>query len=365
MFRKTRLLLPLLLILSLLSTTAISCSTPTPTATSAITNTTTATAAPTTASTAAPTTTAATLPYADRTAVKIATIQGPSGIGMSQLMEKNEKKNTLNQYSFIVEASAQNIASLVISGEADIACVPTNLASTLYNKMNGGARLIALNTLGVLHIVENGNTVKSIDDLDGKTLHVSGQGALPQYAIEYILASYGLTDSVEIVYYADHDELAALVAAGTVNLAMLPEPKVTAVLTQNANVRLAVDVTEAWAEAAKKNGDTGSVLTMGAVVVRTDFLTKDPGAVEAFLKEYEESIQFVTSNVAAGSVLVEKFGIMPKAAVAAKAIPNCNLVFIGGEDMSASIGKLLEVLFASNPQSIGGKIPGDDFYHIG
>ena len=360
-YRRT--LLSAILVLALLLPMIAGCSAGTPAAT---TTASTAPAVTTAAPTAAATTPSPTeLPYEQRTPVNVATIQGPSGIGMSQLMEKNEKQNTLNQYSFIVEPSAQNIASLVISGEVDIACVPTNLAATLYNKMAGGARLIALNTLGVLHIIENGETVKSVEDLSGKTLHVSGKGAVPQYAIEYILEAYGLTDQVTIVYYADHDELAALAASGTVNLCMLPEPKVTAVLLQNTAFKLAIDITEAWGDAAEINGHTGSVLTMGAVVVRTDFLEEQPDAVADFLEEYEVSIDFVVNNVTAASVLVEKFAIMPKAAVAAKAIPNCNIVYIDGEEMTTSLGKLLEVLFASNPQSIGGNLPSKDFYHIG
>ena len=354
-----RLILPVLLVIAFLLSMAAGCTSGTPAATTTAAMT---TAMPTTAATAAPTTL---LPYTQRTPVNVATIQGPSGIGMSRLMDENEKQNTLNQYSFIVEPSSQNIASLFISGEVDIACVPTNLAATLYNKMTGGARLIALNTLGVLHIIENGNAVKSVEDLSGKTLHVSGKGTVPQYAIEYILGAYGLTDKVTIVYYADHDELAALAASGSVSLCMLPEPKVTAVLSQNTAFRLAIDVTKAWGDAAAKNGDSGSVLTMGGVVVRSEFLKDHPDAVADFLAEYEASIEYVVDNVDAASVLVEKFAIMPKAAVAAKAIPNCNIVYIDGEEMATSLGKLLEVLFASNPQSIGGKVPAKDFYHIG
>ncbi len=363
MRKPTVLLSALLLTLAVLTAGLAGCNTTTPTTTPA---TTPSTAAPTAAPTPpTPATTPATVPYTERTAVRIATIQGPSGIGMSQLMEKNEKKNTSNQYSFIVEPSAQNVASLVISGEVDIACVPTNTAALLYNKLEGGAKLIALNTLGVLHILEKGDQVQSIGDLAGRTLHVSGQGAVPQYAIEYILQAYGLTDSVEVVYYADHDELAALAAAGSVDLCMLPEPKVTATLIANPDLRLAVDVTEAWSLAADKNGDEGSVLTMGAVVVRTAFADEHPDAIAQFLAEYETSIGFVNTQVAAGSILVEKHGIMPKAAVAAKAIPNCNLVYIDGEDMQPAITNMLDVLFTSNPQSIGGALPDEGFYYIG
>ncbi|NLN45277.1 MAG: ABC transporter substrate-binding protein [Clostridiaceae bacterium] len=365
MRKPTVLLSALLLVLAVLTVGLAGCNTTTPTTPVTTSTTAAPTAAPTTAAPTTAPTTPSTVPYTERTAVKIATIQGPSGIGMSQLMEKNEKQNTSNQYTFIVEPSAQNVASLVISGEVDIACVPTNTAALLYNKLEGGAKLIALNTLGVLHILENGDQVQSVEDLAGRTLHVSGQGAVPQYAIEYILDAYGLTDSVEVVYYADHDELAALAAAGSVDLCMLPEPKVTATLMANPELRLAVDVTEAWSLAADKNGDEGSVLTMGAVVVRTAFADEHPEAVAAFLAEYETSIGFVKTQVAAGSILVEKHGIMPKAAVAAKAIPNCNLVYIDGEDMQPAISNMLDVLFASNPQSIGGALPDEGFYHIG
>jgi NitT/TauT family transport system substrate-binding protein len=357
-FRPSTKAVVMLLLVSIFPAAFIGCSTANPAATSVHS------AATGLAASSVPTVSTS-IPYNDRAQMRVATIQGPSGIGMVQLMEQNEKQSSRNRYSFTVEPSAQNIASMVISGQVDVACVPTNLAATLYNKMSGGARLIALNTLGVLYIVENGNTVSRIEDLRGKTLHVSGQGSIPQYAIEYILAAYSLSGEVNVVYYADHDELAALAAAGKTVLSMLPEPKVTAALSQNASLRIAVDITRAWADAAKKNGDTGSVLTMGGVVVRTDYLQAHPEAVKAFLAEYKISVDFISANIAAGSVLVEKFGIMPKAAVAAKAIPNCNIVFIQGAEMASSIRKLYDVLFASNPQSIGGLVPKDDFYYIG
>ncbi len=361
--RKPTVLLALLLVATFALTMGLAgCDNAVPTSTTTAPTTSVAPTAPTTSPTSVPT---ATVPYSERTAVKIATIQGPSGIGMSQLMERNEKQNTQNQYQFIVEPSAQNVASLIISGEVDIACVPTNTAALLYNKLEGGAQLIALNTLGVLHILENGNTVQSVADLAGRTLHVSGQGAVPQYAIEYILASFGIADQVEIVYYGDHDELAALAAAGTVDLCMLPEPKVTAAMMQNADLRLALDVTSAWEEAAGLVGDSGSVLTMGAVVARTEFVENHPEALADFLGEYETSILFTRTYVADGAKLVEKHGIMPKAAIAAKAIPNCNLVYVDGQQMKPLISKMLEVLFASNPQSIGGAMPDDGFYYIG
>lgn len=307
----------------------------------------------------------ATVPYADRTEMRVATIQGPAGIGMVQLMEENEKQASLNRYDFLVESSAQNLASLVISGQVDIACVPTNLAATLYNKTDGDTRLAALYTLGMLYVIENGNTITQFEDLRGKTLHVSGQGSVPQYAIEYVLDGYGLTDEVEVIYYADHDELAALAASGSVDLCMLPEPKVTAALAQNPDLRVALDVTEGWAEAAELNEDSDSVLTMGGVVIRAAFLDEHPDAVKTFLSEYKTSVEYATDSIHETSLLVEKFGIMPNAAIAEKAIPNCNIAYLDGEDMVASIRTFYEVLFASNPQSIGGLIPLDDFYYVG
>ena len=299
----------------------------------------------------------------DRTTVRVATIAGPSGIGMVRLMEQDAEEATDNDYTFTVDTSAQNVASLVISGQVDMACVPVNLAATLYNKTEGNIRLLAVYTLGMLHILENGTTVESIEDLAGRTLHVSGEGALPEYVIKYILDAYDLTDDVPLELYADHDELAALAAAGEVDLCMLPEPKVTAVLAQNEDLRLALDVTDVWEAAAARNGQDGSQLAMGGVIVNATFLEEHPDAVDAFLAEYEESIDYAVNNVTETSLLVEEYGIMPKAAVAAQAIPNCNIVYIDGADLPGVVDGLLQALYAYNPQSVGGELPGTDFYH--
>ena len=249
------------------------------------------------------------------------------------------------------------------NGELDIAAVPTNLAATLYNKA-GSIRLLALNTLGVLHILENGDTVHSMADLAGKTIYATGQGSTPEYVLNYILDAFGLTDSVTVEYKAEHAELATLAAAGEVDIAMLPEPNVTSVLMQNDQFRIALDVTELFNQAAEMKGQAGAVMSMGGVIVRKDFAQANPEKVAAFMEAYAASVEFVNSDVEAASKMVEEQGIMPKAAVAAKAIPNCHIVFITGEEMKAQIEPFFQVLFDANPSSVGGALPDADFYYM-
>lgn len=289
---------------------------------------------------------------------RVYALKGPTGIGMAGLMQDHAE-----EYEFTLCGAADEIVAAIASGSADIAACPTNLAVTLYQKTQGSVQLLALNTLGVLHVVTSDASIASIDDLAGRTVYATGQASVPEYVINYILEQNGLTDSVTIQYVAEHSELATLLAAGKAEIGILPEPHVTSALMQNDSLRAALDVTALFEGAAKKAGSEDMVLSMGCVIVRRAFAQEHPEQVAAFLDQYAASVEFVNGDADAASEQVEVFGILPKAAVAKRAIPNCHIVFIAGEDMRAQIEPLYQVLYAANPASIGGAMPDDAFYY--
>lgn len=291
--------------------------------------------------------------------VNVFALKGPTGIGLTGVME-----NHPDAYNFTLAGAADEIVAAIASGSADIAACPTNLAATLYKKTSGNVQLMALNTLGVLHVVSNDPAIDSFDDLAGRKLYATGQATVPEYALRYILEQNGLADKVEVEFVAEHSELATLMASGKVTLGMLPEPHVTSVLMQNKEMQTVIDVTEAFEDAAAKAGNADMVLSMGCVIVRRAFAEQNPEKVSAFLDAYAESVAMVNGDPAAAGALVEKHGVMPKAAVATRAIPNCHIVFIEGEAVRAQIEPLYNVLLSANPASIGGALPGDDFYYV-
>lgn len=289
--------------------------------------------------------------------VRVYALKGPTGIGMVELMDDTDA------YAFTLVGAGDEIVAAVASGSADIAACPTNLAATLNVKTNGGVQLLALNTLGVLHVVTSDPTIDSIDDLAGRKVYATGQGSVPEYAIDYILTQNSLKDSVELEYVAEHSELATLLASGQAEIGILPEPHVTSALMQNENLRAALDITAVFDETAKAAGNENMVLSMGCVIVRREFAEANPEKVSAFLDSYAASVQAVNADPAAAGEKVQSHGVMPKAAVAAKAIPNCHIVFVEGEEMRAQIEPLYELLLAANPKSIGGAMPEDAFYY--
>ena len=283
---------------------------------------------------------------------------------MVKLMADSEQGETQNTYEFTVAGAPDEITGKVIQGEFDIAAVPTNVASVLYNKTGGNVQLAALNTLGVLYVVENGDTVHSMADLAGQTLYATGKGSTPEYALNYVLEANGLTpgQDLQVEYKTEHAELATLLASGQATLALLPQPFVTSVLTQNPDARVALDLTEEW----NKASDGQSALTMGCIVVQKEFAQQHPEALQAFLEEYKASVDYVTDaeNLEEAAALTEQYGII-KAAVAQQAIPECNIVFISGEEMKTMASGFYEVLLEADPTAVGGQLPGDDFYYEG
>ena len=291
-------------------------------------------------------------------AVRIYALKGPTGVGLVKMMNDNQ-----GEYAFTLAGAPDEVVAAVASGNADVAAVPINLAATLYNKTGGNVQLVALNTLGVLHIVTSDPELDSLDDLKGKTLWATGQGSTPEYVVNYILEAAGLADEVTVEYKAEHAELATLAAAGSVDVALLPEPHVTSVLNQNKDFRIALDVTELFNQYSAEKGEN-AVLSMGSVIVNKAWAEQNPDKLAAFMDAYAASVEFVNTEVDAASQMVEAQGIIPKAAVAKKAIPNCHIVFIAGEEMKAQIAPFFQVLFNANPKSVGGQLPGEDFYYI-
>ena len=302
-------------------------------------------------------TTETTAPETVPAAYSVVALKGPTGMGLASLMDKAAKGETANTYNFTLAGDPTAVSASVIKGEVDVACVPVNLASVLYTKTNGEYVCAAVNTLGVLHVLENGDSVQSIADLAGKTVYSTGLGSTPEYILNYILEKNGLSDKVTVEYKTEHSELAALLASGDVKLGILPEPNVTSAMMQNGDLRLALDLTAEW----DKVSDTSAV--QGCVIVKKTAVEANPAAFADFLADYAESVAFVNKNVEDAAAFCETYGIVPKAAVAARAYPNCNIVFVTGADMKASLSAFLGVLYDANPASVGGAMPADDFYY--
>ncbi len=298
----------------------------------------------------------------EKPVIKVAALKGPTAFGMLDLMEKNENGSAQNQYEFTLVGAPDEIVGKISTGEADVAAVPTNLASVLYNKTQGKVQLAALNTLGVLYVLEKGDTIQSVEDLRGKTIYATGQGSTPEYALNMILEKNNLVPGtdVTVVYKTEHSEIPPLMASGEASIALLPQPFVTSVLMQNQDIRVALDITEEWNKAV----DGASELAMGAIIVRKEFAEQNKDALNAFLDEYKVSAETVVKpeNLEHAGALAEQFDIM-KAPVVQKAIPECNIVFIDGEKMKEITSGFLQVLFDANPKSVGGALPDEAFYY--
>jgi len=281
--------------------------------------------------------------------INVAALKGPTGMGISYMMDDTK------MYNVELQDAPDVVTGKFISGEIDIAAVPLNLAAVLYNKTEGNVVILNLDTLGVLYIVENGNTINSLADLAGKTIYASGEGSTPQFVLDYLLAQNGLTDQVTVKYVGEHSALAAMVASGEAQIALLPEPFVSSVTVKNPAVRVALDLNAAWEEAS------GTKLVMGVYIASRTFYNEHPDQIKAFLSDYAASVEKVNSSPDAAQKIAD-LGIVGSAAIAEQAIPRSYIVSITGDEMKSAASAVLNVLFTANPASVGGKLPGDDLY---
>ncbi len=293
--------------------------------------------------------------------VNLYVLSGPTGIGAMNLWAAADAGETQNTYYITMPGANDEVVAAISNGDADIAAVATNLAATLYNKTSGGVTVLAVNTLGVLSLLGSGQEIASIADLAGKTIYAPGQGANPEYILRYVLNGNGLDPDkdVTIRFVGEGSELLTVWQTDPEAVIMAPQPVATSILMQNENARTLFNMTDEWDRVS--GGD--STLMMGCVIVRNEFLQENPGAVALFLQEYAASIEKAQSDVEGTAALCEQYGLIPKAALAQKAIPSCGLTFVTGAEMKSALSGYLQVMFDADPKSVGGAMPGDDFYY--
>jgi NitT/TauT family transport system substrate-binding protein len=309
----------------------------------------------------APTASAPTAPAT----VTIASLKGPTTMGLVKLMQDVEEGAAALDYRPTMYGSPDEVVPLIVQGKVDVALLPANLAAVLYNKTKGSdaeVTVAAVTTLGVLEVVEAGNTINSVADLKGHTIYSTGRGASPEYVLNYVLTRNGLSpgDDVTVEYLSEATEVAARVASEPGAVGVLPQPFVTVLLAKSPQTRSALRLTDEWATVTD-----GSPLVTGVLVVRRAFAEQHPDALSTFLDDFRSSTRFTNDNPAAAAPLIVAAGIAPSDAVAVAAIPLCNIVDLEGEPMREALGAYLDVLFAADPASVGGSIPGDDFYFSG
>ena len=302
-----------------------------------------------------------TLTPAAPTDVRVASLKGPTSIGLLQFMDEAKADSLQNSYEFTIAATPDEIVPKVISGDFDIALVPANAASVLYNKTKGGVEVLGINTLGVLSVVTGDAAVRSFDDLAGRTVYLTGKAATPEYVMNYLLAQADIADTVTLEFKSEPTEIVSALAADPSAVGVLPEPFKTAALAKNSSLGSPIDLTDVWDELA---AGTGSKLLTGVTIARREFVDAHPEAVWEFLSGQAKSVNAVNDDPAGWSQAVVDAGIVDSATVAEKVIPGCHIVQISDEDMVDALSGFLKVLADADASSVGGALPGDDFYYV-
>lgn len=294
--------------------------------------------------------------------VRVGGLKGPTSMGLLFLKDKSAKGEAGENYEFTMVTGADELLTMMVKGELDIALVPANVASVLYNKTQGQVTVIDINTLGVLYMVSGDSSIAAPADLTGKTVYLTGKGTTPDYVLHYILEENGLTDGdVTLEYKSEATEVAAILAENPDAVGLLPQPFVTAACAQNEALSVVMDMNEQW---TLLQGEGGSRMVTGVTVVRNAFLEENEEAVKVFLQEHQESTASINADVETGAALAVEAGIIAKESIARKAIPDCNITYIDGEEMKQALSGYLNVLYEQDASSVGGVLPADDFYYV-
>ena len=298
----------------------------------------------------------------DNTSVRVGSLKGPTSMGLAELMDRAEKGETENDYTFTMAGKADELVGSIASGDLDIVLVPANVASILYTKTQGNVNVIDINTLGVLYVVASDDSISSMEDLKGKTVYMTGKGTTPEYVMNYLLSENGLTDGdVTLEFKSEATEVASVLKEDSSAVGVLPQPFATAACIQNEALKPVLDLTEQWNLLNKENG---SQLVTGVTIVRSDFLKENEEAVKLFIEDHKASAAYTSEHLDEAAEMVAALGIVEKAPIAKKAMPACNIVCITGEEMKSALSGYLSVLEAADAKSVGGQLPADDFYYL-
>ncbi|WP_276850202.1 ABC transporter substrate-binding protein [Enterocloster lavalensis] len=294
--------------------------------------------------------------------VRVGSLKGPTSMGLVYLMDKAQKGETENHYEFTMTGAADELVGKIASGDLDIALIPANVASVLYTKTQKNVTVLDINTLGVLYVVASDDSITSVADLKGKTVYMTGKGTTPEYVMNYLLKENGLAaGDVDLQFKSEATEVASLLKENPDAIGVLPQPFATAACIQNEALKPVVDLTEAW---NALNQDSGSMLVTGVTIVRSDFLRENRAPIQMFLEDHKESAQYAVDHVDETAELVAAAGIVEKAPIAKKALPYCNIVCMTGQEMKDALSGYLNVLYEQDAKSVGGQLPGDEFYYM-
>lgn len=294
--------------------------------------------------------------------IRVGSLKGPTSMGLVSLMDNAAKGETSNVYEFTMTGKADELVGKIANGDLDIALVPANVASVLYAKTQGNVTVLDINTLGVLYVVASDDSITSMADLKGRTIYMTGKGTTPEYVMNYLLKENGLgSGDVDLQFKSEATEVASILKQDSSAIGVLPQPFATAACIQNEDLKTVLDLTEQW---DMLNKDSGSMLVTGVTLVRSDFLRENRSPIEDFLKDHAESTLFTSGHPEEAAALIAAQGIVEKAPIAQKALPCCNIVCITGQEMKDALSGYLSILMEQDAKSIGGQMPGDDFYYM-
>ena len=244
--------------------------------------------------------------------IRLGGLKGPTSMGMVKLLADNDAGTTTNSYEFTMAGSADELTPKLLQGELDILAVPVNLGSVLYNNSEGSVQLLAVNTLGVIYLVEKGGqTVTDWASLKGQTIYATGKGSTPEYALNYLLEKNGLDPAADVTieWKSEPAEIVAQMAAQDHVIALMPQPFVTVAQSKFSDLAVALDLTEEWDKL-----DNGSQLITAGLVVRKEFAVSlivsaalaAANGLRIFLQYHDAAIALVISLSLVATVILSK-----------------------------------------------------------
>lgn len=281
--------------------------------------------------------------YVRENKTKLAVFNGVTSLGVAKLVKDRGYAYESSLYTDLSE-----VENLIKNGGADMAAVPVESAARLFNETKGAVKIIAVNNLGVLHLVTGDESIKTLADLKDKTVYATGKGTAYEHIMNFIFEKNAISPKVE--YVATEAELVTLAIEGKADICIIPEPYATKVVFENTKMKRVIDLSDEW------NKFSEAPLVQGVIVARTEYIEQNPEYIEQFLFQNEISVNFLNENIDAGADMLYNGQYFSTFDLARECVPACNLYFMKGEEMKAAVKVVYDVLPA---ELTGGTVSAD------
>jgi NitT/TauT family transport system substrate-binding protein len=290
---------------------------------------------------------------------------GPLSVPLAYMVENKVLSSVAENTTLTIWANPIQLQAIVSGGQGDFISLPTNSASTFYNK-GISLKLLDASIWNILYLITDDQSINSLTDLKDQRVMIPYQGAVPDAMFRYVCQAQGVNPDADInIYYApDPVQASQFLLSGQDRYVLLSEPSATAVIlngqSRGLNFRRALNMKTEW---EKTSGNQTSTPVAGTIVLGD--MKDNSAVVNTFMNEYKKAVDWMLANPQeagqVGARVLAEQGFT--AGVLTDSLKNIDWKVVSAREARTDLESFFNALAEVSPDYIGGKLPDAGFYY--